>query len=288
MKRVRIIPRLDIKGPNLVKGIHLEGLRVLGKPEDFAKYYYENGADELIFQDVVASLYERNSLNEIISRTAKNMFIPLTVGGGLRTINDIREVLRAGADKVTLNTAAIRTPDFIKEASLKFGSSTIVVAIEAIRQASGEYFAFIDNGREETGVEVGSWAKKVEELGAGEILITSVDKEGTGEGFDIELISKISGAVSIPVIAHGGAAALENIKAAINQGDADALAIASSFHYSAVTRISHGDADTTEGNTTFMNSGRKYGKINPLDIARVKKYLEENQIPCRPINHVTV
>src|SRR5688500_18295799 len=148
----RIISRLDIKGPNLVKGIHLEGLRVLGKPEVAAKFYYENGADELIFQDTVASLYERNSLHEIISRTAKEIFIPLTVGGGIRTIDDIRSVLRAGADKVAINTAAIKNPAFITEASRMFGSSTIVVAIEAIRQSNGSYLAYVDNGREFTGV----------------------------------------------------------------------------------------------------------------------------------------
>ncbi len=163
----RIIARLDIKGPNLVKGIHLEGLRVLGKPEEYARAYYQAGADELIFQDVVASLYERNSLHDIISRTAREIFIPLTVGGGLRSIDDIRSVLRAGADKVSINTAAIRNPQLIREASLVFGSSTIVVAIEAIKQADGRYLAFIDNGREHTGVEVLGWAKKVEELGAG-------------------------------------------------------------------------------------------------------------------------
>lgn len=157
---IRIIPRLDIKGPNLVKGIHLEGLRVLGKPESFAKFYYENGADELFFQDVVASLYDRNSLHNIITRTAREIFIPLTVGGGIRTIEDIRDVLRAGADKVAINTAAIKQPSFIKEAALKFGSSTIVVAIEAIRDASGKYLAYTDNGREYTGIEVVKWAKK--------------------------------------------------------------------------------------------------------------------------------
>ncbi len=180
MQAVRVIPRLDIKGPNLVKGIHLEGLRVLGKPEDFAQYYYEQGADELLFMDVVASLYERNSLHDIISQTAKKIFIPLTVGGGLRTIEDIKNVLRAGADKVSLNTAAIKNPQIIRDASRKFGSSTIVVAIEAIKEADGTYRAYTDNGREHTGVEVVSWAKQVEELGAGEIIITSVDKEGTG------------------------------------------------------------------------------------------------------------
>ena len=155
MKTIRIIPRLDIKGPNLVKGIHLEGLRVLGNPSNFSSFYYENGADELLFMDVVASLYNRNSLHEIISETSNNVFIPITVGGGIRTIDDIKSVLRAGADKVCLNTAAIKNPDLIKHAANIFGSSTIVVAIESIKQENGEHFCFIDNGREFTGVEVG-------------------------------------------------------------------------------------------------------------------------------------
>lgn len=283
MKNVRIIPRLDIKGPNLVKGIHLEGLRVLGTPEAFAKYYYENGADELIFQDVVASLYGRSSLHDLISRTAKNIFIPLTVGGGLRSIDDIKEVLRAGADKVTLNTAAIRNPDFIKEASLKFGSSTIVIAIEAIKQPDGRYFAFVDNGREETGIEVVSWAERAQELGAGEILITSVDKDGTGEGLDIELIKKITSTVSIPVIAHGGAAGMHDIKSAINDGGADALAIASIFHYSALNHLSPSIENKIEGNMSFLNSGKQFGKIKQTDIGEVKTYLKENHISCRPV-----
>jgi len=188
MKTVRIIPRLDIKGPNLVKGIHLEGLRVLGKPSDFARYYYESGADEIMFMDVVASLYERNSLHDIISETARSIFIPITVGGGLRSISDIKEVLRAGADKVCLNTAAINNPNLIKEATRMFGSSTIVVAIEAIKGNDGKYLAYTDNGREYTGVEVIEWAKKLDEMRVGEIVLTSVDREGTGEGFDMELI----------------------------------------------------------------------------------------------------
>ena len=194
MKYIRIIPRLDIKGPNLVKGIHLEGLRVLGKPEDFAKLYYEQGADELIYQDTVASLYQRNSLTDIITKTAKNIFIPITVGGGLRTLDDINKVLRAGADKVAINTAAIKNPNFITEASRAFGSSTIVVAIETIKQPNNSYLAYTDNGREYTGVDAISWAKEVEEHGAGEILLTSIDQEGTGNGFDLELTSIVSAA----------------------------------------------------------------------------------------------
>jgi cyclase len=281
---IRIIPRLDIKGPNLVKGIHLEGLRVLGSPESFAKYYYENGADELIFQDVVASLYDRNSLHDIIAKTAKNMFLPLTVGGGLRTIDDIKTVLRAGADKVSLNTGAIKNPEFVREASRKFGSSTIVIAIEAIKQKNGKYFAFIDNGREETGVEVIQWAQQIEELGAGEIMITSVDREGTAEGFDIDLIKCISNVVNIPIIAHGGASTMNNIIDAIQIGNASALAIASIFHYASMNKLVHTNSEILEGNNSFKNSGKNFSIIEPCDISDVKKLLKDYNIPCRPIN----
>jgi len=284
MQNIRIIPRLDIKGPNLVKGIHLEGLRVLGNPEDFARYYYENGADELIYQDVVASLYERNSLHEIISRTAKDILIPLTVGGGLRTLEDIRLVLRAGADKVSLNTATIKNPTFISDAANKFGSSTIVVAIEAIKQTDGRYLAYIDNGREETGVEVIQWAQQIEKLGAGELIITSVDREGTAEGFDIELIKSISNIVNIPVIAHGGASTMSNIIDAVQDGNASALAIASIFHYASMKKLLHTDSDNTEGNNSFKNSGKKFSIIEPCNISDVKQLFKDNNIACRPIN----
>ena len=221
MKYIRIIPRLDIKGPNLVKGIHLEGLRVLGKPEDFSKLYYEQGADELIYQDTVASLYQRNSLTDIISKTAKNIFIPITVSGGLRTLDDINKVLRAGADKVAINTAAIKNPNFITEASRAFGSSTIVISIEAKQKLDGSYEAYVDNGRERTGVEVFNWAKRAEELGAGEIMITSIDREGTGKGFDLELTKRVSESVSIPVIACGGPGSVNDVVQVISEAKAD-------------------------------------------------------------------
>ncbi len=282
MKNIRIIPRLDIKGPNLVKGIHLEGLRVLGKPEDFARCYYENGADELFFQDTVASLYDRNSLQDIITKTAKEIFIPLTVGGGLRTIDDIRNVLRAGADKVAINTAAVKNPYFIREASLKFGSSTIVVAIEAIKGSDGRYLAFTDNGREYSGLEVVSWARKVEELGAGEIVITSVDKEGTGEGYDLDLIRLVSESVTVPVIAHGGASCPENIVQAIRYGKADAVAIASILHYSVMKSFVTYSCDyREEGNTTFLNAGKIPKMIKPSSLSDIRAVLIKENIPTR-------
>lgn len=277
----RIIARLDIKGPNLVKGIHLEGLRVMGKPEDFASYYNETGADELLYMDVVASLYDRNSLKDIITRTAKEIFIPLTVGGGLRTIEDITEVLRYGADKVSLNTAAIKNPEIIKQASEAFGSSTIVVAIEAIKQNDGKYLCYTDNAREYTGVDAFEWAQRAEELGAGELIVTSVDKEGTGEGFDIELTKKISDSVKIPVIAHGGPGKLEHFKEVIQEGHADAVSVASMLHYSYAAKNKSVNEFSKEGNVTFINSGKTFGKIDKAEIQDIKKYLNDNGIDCR-------
>ena len=278
---VRIIPRLDIKGPNLVKGVQLEGLRVLGKPSDFARFYYENGADELLYMDVVASLYERNSLREIISETSNDIFIPLTVGGGIRTLIDIRNVLRAGADKVLINTAAIKNPDFIRQSVLEFGSSTIVVAIEAIQYKCGNYMAFTDNGREHTGIEVVEWAYQIEELGAGEIVITSVDREGTGKGFDATLIKLISEGLSIPIVAHGGGGKKEDILNICKEGRVDAVCIASMFHYGFIKDNIANHAEATEGNFDFIKSGHVVKNINPIDIKDLKHFLLDNGIQVR-------
>ena len=280
MKTVRIIPRLDIKGPNLVKGIHLEGLRVLGKPSDFAKYYYQQGADELLFMDVVASLFERNSLHDIISETAKEIFIPITVGGGLRTISDIKEVLRVGADKVCLNTAAIKDPQLIQNASRMFGSSTIVVSIEAIKESDGRYLAYTDNGREYTGVEVFEWAKKIESLGAGEIVITSVDKEGTGEGFDLELITKLSSLVNIPVICHGGAGKIDDAVEVFKNTNINAAMMSSVFHYNFI-KENLSEASSVEGNVEFLKSKRSFHNFEPTGIPDMKKKLVKNNVECR-------
>ena len=283
---VRIIPRLDIKGPNLVKGIHLEGLRVLGRPEHFARHYYENGADELIYVDLVASLLNRNSLLDIVERTAREIFIPLCVGGGLRSLDDIRAVLRAGADKVALNTAALARPDFVREAARAFGSSTIVVAIEAIRQADGRHTCFTNCGREETDVEALEWAVRAAELGAGEILLTSVDREGTGRGFDLSLTRAIADAVGIPVIAHGGAGCIEHVTQAIEQGHADAVCVASLLHYDAVRRLKVDPADfAAEGNVEFLRRGGQDGfkKVKDQALPALKAALGQAGIAVREL-----
>tara|TARA_B110000003_G_C16593136_1_gene512608 strand:+ start:1 stop:846 length:846 start_codon:yes stop_codon:yes gene_type:complete len=280
MKTIRIIPRLDIKGASLVKGIHFEGLRVLGDPNDFAKEYYSSFADELMYVDVVASLFDRNSLSEMIIKTAQKIFIPLTVGGGLRSISDITSVLKSGADKISLNTAAIKNPELIKEAALSFGSSTIVISIEAIKESNGKYLAYTDNGREFTGVDVLEWAQQVESLGAGEIIISSVDREGTGEGFDIELTKMISESVSIPVIAHGGAGSINDIINVIKIGKADAVSIASILHYGIKNNFDKSENEF-EGNTEFLKNKNGFLKINPVNLLEIKKELIKNNINCR-------
>jgi len=282
---VRIIPRLDIKGPNLVKGIHLEGLRVLGKPEAFARYYYETGADELIYMDVVASLYGRNSLTEIIERTSKEISIPLTVGGGLRTIDDIRAVLSAGADKVSLNTAAINNPDLIAEASRKFGSSTILISIEAIRKPNGFYEAYTDNGREKTGVDAFKWAERLVDLGAGEIMVTSIDQEGTGEGFDLELTRKIAKSLPVPVIACGGAGTREHIYEVISEGEADSVSIASILHYNFIKIRSLEDDFSAEGNIEYLKKGIPgFSRIQDTTLFEIKDFLSKQGVMCRTVS----
>lgn len=280
---VRIIPRLDIKGPNLVKGIHLEGLRVLGKPEHFARYYYDTGADELFYMDAVASLYGRNSLLDIVERTSQEIFVPLTVGGGLRSISDIRKALRAGADKVALNTAVIQEPGLIREASKTFGSSTIVVSIEAIKKPDGTYEAYTRSGRETSGVDAIEWASRSAELGAGELMVTSIEREGTGKGFDLELTRKIAESVSIPVIACGGAGSPDDIYDVVIEGMADAVSVASLLHYECAGRFPY-DADefSAEGNTEFLSGKAGSSRIRGATLAQIKGYLVGQGVECRP------
>ena len=246
MRNIRLIARLDIKAPNLVKGIQLEGLRKLGDPNIFAKKYYQEGIDEIYFEDIVASLYERNSLVEIIKRTTENVFVPITVGGGLRNIDDISSALRSGADKVSINTAAIKNPEIIKKAAKRFGSQSIVLSIQAKKNTNG-WEAYFDNGREHSGIDAVDWASRGEELGAGELLVTSVDKEGMAKGVDSELIKEISSNVSIPVIASGGMGKLEHLSDVIKLGGADAVAMAHVLHYDIIPLNEIRDYASREG-----------------------------------------
>jgi cyclase len=234
VRNLRLIARLDIKGPNLIKGIHLEGLRVMGDPQAFARRYYEEGADELIYMDIVASLYGRNNLKDIVSRTARDVFIPLTVGGGVRSVENVRELLRAGADKVAINTAAVNRPELVTEVSRTFGSQCMVLSIEAKRTAPGKWEVYTDNGRERTGRDVVQWAREAQGLGAGEILLTSVDQEGTRKGFDVELTRAVVDATTIPVIASGGLGSVAHLLDVTQRGGADAVAIADALHYGRV------------------------------------------------------
>jgi cyclase len=231
MANLRLIARLDIKGPNLIKGVHLEGLRVIGDPQEHARAYYEQGADELVYMDIVASLYGRNNLTDIVRKAAHDIFVPLTVGGGVRSVEDVNTLLRVGADKVAINTAAIGRPALITEVARRYGSQCMVLSIEAKRLGAGRWEAYTDNGREKTGLDVVEWARKAESLGAGEILLTSVDQEGTRKGFDVPLVKAVAAAVTIPVIASGGMGSLEHFTQVVQEGGADAVAMADVLHY---------------------------------------------------------
>lgn len=230
MSNTRLIARLDVKGANLIKGIHLEGLRVIGSPNEHALRYYEQGIDELIYMDCVASLYGRNSLGELIKQAAENVFIPLTVGGGVRSVDDVAHLLRCGADKVAVNTAAVSNPQLITEIARRFGSQCMVLSIEAKSVSPERWEVFTDNGRESTGIDVVGWAKKAAELGAGEILLTSVDREGTRKGFDLALVQAVTESVNIPVIASGGMGKAQDAVEVVKVG-ADAVAMADILHY---------------------------------------------------------
>jgi len=226
MASIRLIARLDIKGPNLIKGVHLEGLRVIGDPQEYARRYYEQGADELIYMDIVASLYARSKLTEIVRRAAHDVFVPMTVGGGVRNVDDVRDLLRAGADKVAINTAAVRRPELVTEVARRFGSQCMVLSIEAKQQTPARWEVYTDCGRERSGVDAVEWARRGVQLGAGEILVTSIDREGTRKGFDVQLTRAIASAVSVPVIASGGYGEPQHLLDVVQNGAADAVAFA--------------------------------------------------------------
>lgn len=231
MAKVRIIPRLDIKGPNVVKPVMTEALRVVGNPRGLAIRYFKEGADEIAYMDIVASLYDRNLDLEQLQKVTEGIFIPITVSGGIRSIGDINNALRAGADKVVINTYAITHPKFLKKAVEIFGAQCIVLQVDAKKQADGHYEPYTDGGREKTGKEVASWVKEAIKMGIGEIMIASIDRDGTREGYDLELVKSITAFSPVPVIVHGGAGSLESILEVISEGKVDAVSASSIFHY---------------------------------------------------------
>jgi len=227
----RIIPCLDVKDGRVVKGINFVGLRDAGDPVEVAAAYDEQGADEVTFLDITASSDQRNIIIDVVRRTAEQVFIPLTVGGGIRTLQDIRDLLNAGADKVSINTAAVKNPTFVQEASRRFGSQCIVVAIDAKSRSGGGWEVYIYGGRKPTGIDAIAWARKMEEYGAGEILLTSMDRDGTKDGYDLLLTRVIVDAVDIPVIASGGVGNLEHLYDGFAKANVSAALAASIFHY---------------------------------------------------------
>lgn len=247
----RIIPCLDLKNGRVVKGTNFVNLRDAGDPVEAAVEYDRQNADELVLLDITASSDARNIMADIVSRVANSIFIPFTVGGGIRTVEDFTAILRAGADKVSVNSAALRNPQIIEEAAYKFGSQCVVVAMDAKRRPGGGWTLYLNGGRVDTGVDAVAWAKKVERLGAGEILLTSMDCDGTKAGYDLELTRAVSESVGIPVIASGGAGRLEHFRDAFTAGRADAVLAASLFHF------------------------------REIMIPQLKDYLAENGIPVR-------
>ena len=251
MLKLRVIPCLDVNEGRVVKGVNFVNLTDAGDPVEQAKFYNDEGADEICFLDITASSDKRNTILDIVQKTAENCFIPLTVGGGVRTLNDIQKLLHAGADKVSINTAAVLNRSLINQSAIKFGSSTIIIAVDAKKQNNGDWNIFTHGGRKKTDLNVIEYCKEVEQLGAGEILLTSMDKDGTKNGFDNDLLSKVTSQISIPVIASGGVGNPEHLYDGIVQGGASAVLAASIFHF------------------------------GEYRISEVKKYLADKKLPVR-------
>lgn len=234
MRSFRIIPRLDIKQGHLIKGVQMEGWRKIGQPADFAKNYYKTGADEILLMDVVASLYGRNSLHELIETVCSDIFVPVIVGGGIRTVVDAYSVFEVGADKIAINTAAIAEPTFISELAKTFGNQAVVISLE-VGLVEGKYQVLTDNGRNLTGVDPISWVKQAEDLGAGEVLLSSIAQDGTGKGFDLELINMVCEAVSIPIVTGGGFGSNNHLDDLLSQTDVSGMVLARALHLGETT-----------------------------------------------------
>tara|TARA_B100001057_G_scaffold166330_2_gene167003 strand:- start:581 stop:1426 length:846 start_codon:yes stop_codon:yes gene_type:complete len=276
-KPIRIIPLLEIKNGLLIKGINFEGYRVLGKAKDFAKLYFSQGADEICYQDSVATLFGTNNLVKFVSESAKNVFVPLSVGGGIRSIEDASSMFKAGADKIIVNSAAINDIKFLKKAAKIFGSSNITLTIQAIK-INNKYFISKSNGRDLIKIDPVHWAKKVEDFGAGEIIITAVSNEGVQKGFDIPLTKKIVEKVSIPVIAHGGAGNIKHIYDVIRFTNVSGVAISSMLHYESAKFLPR--VKTKIGNTIYLDSLKKTLKENNT-IKKIKSFLKKKNILVR-------
>lgn len=235
MIKPRVIARLDIKSENLIKGVHLEGLRKIGDPNEYALKYYKQGIDEILLMDVVASLYGRNNLFDVIKKAANNIFIPISVGGGMRSEENVESLLHSGADKVCINTAAVKDPKLISRLAKRFGSQCIVLSVEAKKISSNNWEVYTLNGREKTNIKVKDWIKKAINLGAGEVILTSIDFEGTGEGFDYALCEEVSKICSVPLIISGGLGNIKHIKTLSKKITIDAIATARAIHYNEIT-----------------------------------------------------
>lgn len=276
----RVIPCLRCKGNAVVITVQLEGLRVVGDPARFARRYYEEGADELVFLDIVASLYGRNNLEEIVRRVADQVFIPLTVGGGVRNVADAQRLLRAGADKVAVNSAAIRRPALVRELAQAIGNQAVVVYVEAKARGSS-WEPLIDSGRQSTGLDVFEWVQEAVSLGAGEVLLLSVDNDGRGQGYDLELTRQVSDAVRVPVVALGGAGNPGHCLQVLTEGKADAVAAASLFHYAVAQQLSS-PGEPQEGNVEFLQGRRGLSQTRwEGGLRQVKAAIAKGGIPVR-------
>ncbi len=274
---IRIIPRLDIKNGNLIKGINLEGLRILGDPYNFSNLYSDLGADEVSYLDNVATLYGTNNLTKFISKTAKNMFVPLSVGGGIKSLKDIENILKSGADKVLINSAAIENIQLIKAASRIFGSSTICSTIETLKYKN-KYFVLKSHGRDVTDKKIMDWALRLQDFGTGEIVITSVDRDGLGEGFDLDIIKKISKNLTVPTIAHGGCGNINQIVNLVSNTNISGVMIASYLHYYYAPKFKK--IKFKFGNTAYYDGLKQKFKFDNL-ILKIKKKLKSKNLNVR-------
>lgn len=277
----RIISKLDIKGPNLVKGINLEGLRVLGEPSFFAKQYHANMIDEIIYHDTVASLYDRKAFLSLIEHTSSNVFVPISVGGGIKNIHDIEKVLSAGADKVFINSAAIKNPKFLSEASNKFGAANICLSIEAIKDHNEEFICLFNYGREISKKKLTEWISEAQQLGIGEIILTSISHEGMGNGFDLKMLELIYYKINVPLIIHGGLGNEKQIYDVLKYDKVSGVAISSLLHYSLIREKKFQFNFMGEGNTQFLRYGIDTINYKKTKILSIKKFLKKKGIKVR-------